>query len=147
MQYLVHQLGPAIPEIVTIIQDDIDSWQLEFDGGVSLQLSWQEQPPRLKMSCEIGRPDDTRREAVYAALLNANLLLTGGPDLKLALSEPDQDVLLIGDHEYDDGSLEGLTKRVSEFLNFAARFSLMVTDPDTSDETEPPAGINESHRV
>ncbi len=31
LQYLMHQLGPASPEIVTILQEDIDSWQIEFD--------------------------------------------------------------------------------------------------------------------
>ncbi len=131
LQYLMHQLGPVIPEIVTIIQDDIDSWQLEFDEEVSVQLSWQEQPPRLLMSCAIGRPDDAEREAVYASLLNANLLLTGVAALKLGLSEPDRDVMLIGEYESSDGSLDALRTLVIEFLDFAARFSQMVTDTDS----------------
>ncbi len=147
LQYLMHQLGPAIPEIMAIIQDDMDSWQIEFDEGVSIQLSWQEQPPRLLMSCAIGRPEEARRESVYAALLNANLLLTGVAELKLALSEPDQDVLLIGDYEVDDGSLDGLKKRVVEFLHFAARFSPMVTEPEISGEPESLPGDIGSHRA
>ncbi len=147
LQYLMHQLGPAIPEIVTIIQEDIDSWQIEFDEGVSIQLSWQPQPPRALLSCAIGRPDDTRREAVYAALLNANLLLTGVAGLKLALSEPDQEVLLIGDYDSDEGTLDGLKKCVAEFLNFAARFAHMVSEPVTCDDHDRPTDGIGSHCV
>ena len=37
LQYLMHQLGPAIPEIVIILQDDIDSWQLDFDASTGMK--------------------------------------------------------------------------------------------------------------
>lgn len=147
VQYLMHQLGPVIPEIVTIIQDDIDSWQIEFDEGVSIQLSWQAEPPRLLMSCSLGSPDDAAREAVYASLLNANLMLTGVAALKLALSEPDQAVMLIGEYESNEGTLDMLRMRVIEFLNFAARFSEMVTDSERDSGPDGLPGNVNSHRV
>lgn len=134
LQYLMHQLGPMMPEIVTIVQEDIDSWQVELDEGVSLQLGWQEQPPRLLMSCAIGRPDEAMREKVYASLLNANYLLTGITTLKLALSDPGEDVVLIGEYEAGEGSIDALQRLIVEFLRSAARFSRMVavSQPDAS---------------
>lgn len=126
LQYLMHQLGPATPEIVAIIQDHIDSWQVEFDEGVSLQLSWQEKPPRVVMSCSLGSPEDRVREQVYASLLNANLLLTGMADVKIALSHPDNDVMLIGEYELGTASLAALQDSLAEFLRLAGRFAMMV---------------------
>lgn len=136
LQYLMHQLGPATPEITTIIQEDIDSWQVEFDEGVSLQIGWRSSPPRVLMSCAIGRADDAARERVYASLLNANLLLTGVADVKLALSSPEEDVMLVGDYELASASLDELQASLSEFLRFAARFSTMVSEMPVK---EPPS--------
>jgi hypothetical protein len=128
LQYLMHQLGPATPEIVTIVQDDIDSWQVEFDEGVSLQVGWQEKPPRMLMTCSIGQPEVAARERVYASLLSANFLLTGTTNLKLALSQPDEDVLLIGEYELSQVSVAALQDHLSIFLQSAARFSTIVAD-------------------
>lgn len=89
LQYLMQQLGPAMPEIATIIQEDIDSWQVELDEALSLQLRWQEQPPRVRMRCVIGRPDD--------------------------------DVLLAGEYEVGDASLDALRRLVIEFLKTAVQ--------------------------
>lgn len=47
LQYLIQQLGPMTPEIVTIIQQDEYRWQVELDGGVLVQLRWEASPPRL----------------------------------------------------------------------------------------------------
>jgi hypothetical protein len=128
LQYLMHQLGPATPEIVTIVQDDIDSWQVEFDEGVSLHFGWQETPPRLLLSCAIGQPLDDAREQVYASLLNANLLLTGVANVKLALSQPDGDVMLIGEYDIASFSMDSLQSSVSDFLCLAAKYSTMVAE-------------------
>lgn len=129
MQYLMHQLGPTIPEIVTITQQDIDSWLVEFDEGVSIDLSWQEAPARMLMCCSIGQPDETHRENVYASLLGANLLLTGVASVKLALSQPEDEVMLIGEYEAGDASLDNLNKNIVEFLHYAGQFSSLVIDP------------------
>ncbi len=89
LQYLMQQLGPAMPEITTIIQEDRDSWQVELDEALSLQLCWQEQPPRIRMRCAIARPDD--------------------------------DVLLAGEYEVGDASLDTLRRLVIEFLTTAGQ--------------------------
>ena len=129
LQYLMHQLGPASPEIVTILQEDIDSWQIAFDDDVSMRIDWHEEHARVVMSCAIGRADADAREPVYAALLEANLQLTGVASVKLALG-PDDDVMLIGEFDPDDATIDALRDKVVEFLEFAAKFSSLVTGAD-----------------
>ncbi len=136
LQYLMHQLGPSIPEIVTILQEDIDSWELEFDEGVSMRIDWHEAPSRIVMSCSIGRADESARERVYAALLEANLQLTGVASVKLALG-PDDDVMLIGEFDPDDATIDALRDKVAEFLEFAAKFSSLVTGADAPAADDP----------
>ncbi len=128
LQYLMHQLGPATPEIVAVIQEDIDSWQVVFDEDVSLQIQWIETTMRVLISCAIGQPPEDMREQVYASLLQANLLLSGVANLKLALSQPEEDVMLIGEYEITSSTLASLQDSLSGFLRFAAKFSSMVTD-------------------
>lgn len=137
MQYLMHQLGPATPEIVSITQQDIDNWLVEFDEEVSIDLSWQDAPPRILMCCSLGQPEETDRETVYASLLAANLLLTGVASVKLALSQPENDVMLIGEYEPGDGSLTSLQKNLVEFLHYAGRFSHLVVDPVSVNSEDP----------
>ncbi len=126
LQYLMHQLGPATPEIITIVQESIDSWMVEFDEGVALQVAWEERSGRALMKCAIGQPDEGAREEIYRSLLNANLQLTGVADVKLGLSDVDEDVMLIGEYEIGEEPVEGLRKHLSEFLGYAESFSQMI---------------------
>lgn len=137
LQYLMHQLGPVTPEITTIVQEAIDSWMVEFDEGVSMQIAWDERSRNVLMKCAIGQPDESVREEIYALLLSANLHLTGVADVKLALSDADDDVMLIGEYDMKEQTLEALQQRLSEFLGFAGKFSHMIANtlPDDSAQT------------
>ncbi len=137
MQYLMHQLGPATPEILTITQQDIDSWLVEFDEGVSIDLSWQDAPARILICCSLGQAEESLRQNVYASLLSANLLLTGVASVKLALSQPEDEVMLIGEYEPGEASLGNLQKNIVEFLHYAGRFSHLVVDPASANSEEP----------
>lgn len=135
LQHLIHQLGPSIPEILTITEDESDSWQIGFDLGFSLQISWQENPARVLLCCAIGKPNETQREKIYARLLNMNLLMQGVANVKLALSSPEDDVILIAELDSQTMSLEMLQKEIADHLRFAAYFSVVMTNPD-SESTE-----------
>ncbi len=147
LQYLMHQLGPATPEITTIVQESIDCWMVEFDEGVSLQLAWDERSHRVRMKCAIGQPDETAREAIYASLLNANLQLTGITDVKLALSDNDQEVMLIGEYDIGDTSLTALRKQLAEFLDVAGKFSLWIAGMLTSESVAQGSAVTGMHHA
>ncbi len=146
LQYLMHQLGPAMPAITTIVQEAIDSWMVEFDEGVSLQLAWEHRSMRVLLKCALGQPDEGAREDIYAALLSANLLLTGVADVKLGLSHVDDDVVLIGEYALEDASIDTLGRHLSDFLVYAGKFSEMIArscSPASSDELRSVAGLHQ----
>ena len=128
LQHLIHQLGPSLPEISTITEEDLDEWQIIFDTGLSLQISWQEKPARVLLCCAIGKPVESQREKIFAWLLNMNLLLQGVANVKLALSSPEDDVILIGELTSDSMTLETLQEEITEYLRFAARFSEFINE-------------------
>ena len=130
LQHLIRQLGPSFPEISTIIEEDLDEWKIIFDSGLLLQISWQETPARVLLYCAIGKPDETQREKIFARLLNMNLLLQGVANVKLALSSPEDEVILIGELASDSMTLETLQEEISEYLRFAARFSELINEPE-----------------
>jgi len=57
LQYVMQQLGPTTPEVVTIVQEDQCRWYIELDGSVFVQLTWQASALRLSMRCSIGGQD------------------------------------------------------------------------------------------
>ena len=126
LQHLIRQLGPSLPEVSSIIEEDLESWQIIFDTGLSLQISWQETPARVLLCCAIGKPEESQREKIFARLLNMNLLLQGVANVKLALSSPEDDVILIGELTSDSMTLETLQEEITEYLRFAARFSEFI---------------------
>ena len=130
LQHLIRQLGPSLPEISTITEEDLDEWQIIFDTGLSLQISWQEKPARVLLCCAIVKPVESQREKIFAWLLNMNLLLQGVANVKLALSSPEDDVILIGELTSDSMTLETLQKEITEYLRFAARFSELINEPE-----------------
>ena len=134
LQHLIRQLGPSLSEISTIIEEDLDEWQIIFDSGLSLQISWQETPARVLLYCAIGKPDESQREKIFARLLNMNLLLQGVANIKLALSSPEDEVILIGELTSDSMTLETLQEEITEYLRFAARFSELINEPELDTE-------------
>ena len=132
LQHLIRQLGPSLPEISTIIEEDLDEWQIIFESGLSLQISWQETPARVLLYCAIGKPDESQREKIFARLLNMNLLLQGVANVKLAVSSPEDDVILIGELASDSMTLETLQEEITEYLRYAARFSELINEPETA---------------
>lgn len=139
LQYLMGQLGPASPDIHLIVQQSDDRWQVEFEGGLSLHASWQAQRSCVIFSCGLGCPATVEREPVYALLLNANLVLTGISGARLALSQPDEEVLLIGEYTMSHPSVESLQQHLSEFLHVAVKYAALIAKPSEG-SLMPPSG-------
>ncbi len=134
LQHLIRQLGPSLPEISTIIEEDVNSWEIVFDTDLSLQISWQEMPVRVLLCCAVGKPAENNRETLFARLLNLNLLMQGVANLKLALSSPEDDVILIGELESDSLSLELLQTEIAHYLGYAAHFSGVINQSKIDSE-------------
>lgn len=68
------------------------------------------------MSCELALSSEAHRLAIYTAMLNFNLLYQGVAPLKVALSSPDGNLLLIGQYQLSEHSLPILQQLMQQFL-------------------------------
>ncbi len=134
LQHLIRQLGPNLPDISTITEEDLDSWQIIFNTGFSLHIRWQENPERVLLYCAIGQPVEAQREKIFARLLYMNLLMQGVANVKLALNLPEHDVILIGEIESNPLTLEILQVEISDYLRFAAHFSELINKSEIDTE-------------
>ena len=94
MQQLMHELGPAMPEVDAIVQHEAGSWDIWFDGDVCMALDWQLVEPRLRLSIALGDPPEVGDGAVYEALLKANLAWSAQDSVRAAMCEAGQLLLL-----------------------------------------------------
>lgn len=128
LQYLMAQLGPASPDIQFIVQHD-DEWQIALDDGRSLHVSWQPQRRSAVLSCGLGRVMSDERENIYALLLHANLLLSPESGARLALSRPDEEIMLIGEDVTDAPSVQALQHQIITFLQLAVTYAELIACP------------------
>lgn len=128
MQYLMHQLGPAMTEVSVILQEEIDSWQVLFNDDIGVQISWQTEPPRVLISGALGEVPEGARERVYAGLLIANSLPSSTLGLTCSLGLPDEQVLVLAEIEASALSVDDLADRLREFLHQAVEVSAFIAD-------------------
>ncbi len=129
LQYLMHQLGPSMPDISAIVQEKDDCWHVAFDEAVSIQIDWLEHPPAMMARCTVGRVDDEWCEQSYARLLDANRLLASLANTKLAISPSGERVELIGECKLASPSLPELQRELSRFIQLAAGLAVMISEP------------------
>lgn len=129
LQYLMGQLGPMTSDILLIVQQSDDQWNVVFEEDMSLHVSWQQQRQCIIFSCGLGCATKVVREQVYALLLNANLLLAGISGARLALSQPDDEVVLIGEYPTSSPSTEFMHQILREFLGLALKYAELIASP------------------
>lgn len=134
LQYLMHQLGPATPEVNAILQEEVDCWQVMLDGEIGVQLSWQPEPPRVVFSCAVGEVGEALRESIYAHLLVANGLPSERLGLRFALDFPEGQVLVLGELDVPDLSLDSLREQLRIFLQHAVGMSAFIAESTLADE-------------
>lgn len=142
LQCLMQQVGPEMPEISTILQEESDRWQITFDEDASMEVVWQSDPPRVVFSCAVGEVPEQVRESVYARLLVANSLPSGQLGLRFALGVPDGQVLMIGEMNEADLSLDSLQIELDSFLRCAIELSLFIAESaSNADEAVPDSAV------
>jgi len=137
LQYLMAQLGPENSDVLLVVQQSDECWEVELEGELSLQISWQAQRSSVIVSCGLGYPACAERESVYALLLNENLVLAGLSGVRLALSKPDQEVMLIGECFLSSNSAPGLYQHLAEFIHLALRYAALIAQPSQTDAPAP----------
>lgn len=139
LQMLMHQLGPATPGIHAIVEEDMESWQVQFDDGAMLCIAFQHDPGEAIFSCLLGRAPVHRQKEIYAAMLCANLLYQGVAPIKFALNHPAGELILIAAYPLSGMSLESLQTNLSSFYAYARHFAEEVAREDSSADARQPA--------
>lgn len=132
LQSQMQTLGPATEWIEALIQDDDQSWSVQTSAGIPLGVSYAPSPSRLILSSSLGRPDESERESVYSAMLCTNLLYADQASLRVALTGPDGELMLISEVIPADWTLSDIADALSCFSetvqNFIDGLNLSIED-------------------
>ena len=112
------EVGPEARNLSVIVQDDESTWTLAFEDEITVLvlIEWAEQPHRLVLSTDVGRPPDARAAEVHAAALSYNLLWRETGGARVGMGGEEGDLLLI--REIDPQSVQG-----SEFVSLLEEFA------------------------
>jgi len=132
LQSQMQALGPATEWIEAIVQDDDQSWSVQTLAGIHVGVSYAPSPSRLILSSSLGRPEDSERESVYSAMLCTNLLYADQASLRVALTGPEGELMLISEAIPTDWTLSDISDALSGFAetvqNFIDGLGLSIED-------------------
>lgn len=122
LQAQMQALGPATTWIEALIQDDSQSWSLHTTRGLDIGISFASPPARLILSAPLGKPEDADRQSVYATMLCTNLLYAEEASLRVALTGPEGDLMLISEISPVDWSIAELAAALLRFSGTVQSF-------------------------
>jgi len=97
VQVLMQDLGPAMSDIDCIIQQESGQWRIHLTDGLVIDISYCSHPARLMLSAMIGTPDAQSLNEVHITMLCANLIFAEDHSLRVALTHPGGDLMLISE--------------------------------------------------
>ena len=127
MQIMMEEIGPSIPEIEAVIQSEDKNWAIEFDDQSIVMLEWAEQPDRVVLTTMLGTPSDSMQLSVYETLLCYNLLWKDTGGVKMALSGPGGELVLLYEMFATSLNLADMQIVLTNFLSIAQVWSVYVT--------------------
>jgi hypothetical protein len=135
LQALMQALGPSTVAIEWLVQESTVSWTIGMVSGHELGISFCDSPDRILLSAMIGTPDVSEREATYTAMLCSNLLYAEERALRVALTGPEGDLMLISECTPDEWTAAALEQCILCFSDTLSRFIDVVS----TEELAPPA--------
>jgi hypothetical protein len=115
IQKLVEELGPANPDIASVVQYDEAEWAVAFDEQNIVSLEWDEPSARLVFTADLGRPIEDRRLEVAEAALDINTLWRDHGGVWIGRSGAEGEMLLMYALSAVDLTLEQLQTVVDNF--------------------------------
>ena len=121
VQDLMHSLGPASPWVECLIQESSESWTLRSSEGIDIAVTSSDEPRRLLLSTLLGAPEKEHQHTIYMTMLCANLLYAEENALRVALTGPSGDLMLISDVVLAEWSIANLQNLLWNFHQSASR--------------------------
>ncbi len=127
MQIMMEEIGPSLPEIEAVIQSEDKNWAIQFSDQAIVMLEWAENPDRVVLTSLLGAPSESMQLSVYETLLCYNLLWKDTGGVKMALSGPGGDLVVIYELFSTDLTLGELQTVLTNFVSIAQIWTVYVT--------------------
>ena len=121
LQELMHSLGPSSSWVDSLVQEASDCWTLQSSDGLSIAMTFNLETSHLFLSALQGRPKEAHQSAIYAAMLCMNLLHAEDNALRVALTSPSGELMLISEVSLTDWTIASLQNCILHFHQHASR--------------------------
>ena len=121
LQELMHSLGPSSSWVDSLIQEASDSWTLQSSDGLSITMTFNLETSHLFLSALIGQPEEAHQSAIYTTMLCVNLLYAEDHSLRVALTGPSGELMLISEVSLTDWTIASLQNCILHFHQHASR--------------------------
>ncbi len=115
LQELMHSLGPSSSWVDSLVQEASDSWTLQSSDGLTIAMTFNLETSRLFLSAILGQPDEVHQSAIYTTMLCMNLLYAEDHSLRVALTGPSGELMLISEVSLTDWTIESLQHCILHF--------------------------------
>lgn len=146
IQQLMAELGPAAAEVATVAQEpDGQSWVIELEDETIVNVEYEHQLQRLMFTVGLPKPPADRRSETYEALLTFNLLWQQATPLRMAMDQPDGEILQVAEIGTAGLDVAGVRQALSAVVEMARLWrtaiaegcTLPVALPETQDFSGP----------
>lgn len=145
VQIMMEEIGPSMPEIEAVIQNEEKNWAIQFDDQSIITLEWADKPERVVLTAMLGTPSESMQSSVYETLLCYNLLWKDTGGVKMALSGPGGELVLLYELFVSDLSLNELQIVLSNFVSIAQVWSVYVTGESDQSAASLPGPMDMLH--
>lgn len=133
----MQDLGPAVPDIEFVVQQASGQWNVHLNDGFVIDVTYCSHPARLMLSTLIGTPSAHRLSEVHITMLCANLIFAEDHALRVALTHPDGELMLISEWTLEHGLLTELRDALLQYADRTRYFSELVDAQDIEQEPVP----------
>jgi len=127
MQIMMEEIGPAMSEIEAVIQSEGKNWAVQFEDQSIVMLEWAESPDRVVLTAMLGVPSEAMQLSVYETLLCYNLLWKDTGGVKMALSGPGGELVLLYELFASNLNRNELQTVLINFVSISQVWSVYVT--------------------
>ncbi len=145
MQIMMEEIGPSMNEIEAVIQSEDKNWAIQFDDQAIVMLEWSDQPDKVVLTTMLGTPSEAMQLSVYETLLCYNLLWKDTGGVKMALSGPGGELVLLYELFATDLTINELQVVLTNFLSIAQVWSVYVTGESENPVTGAPGPMDMLH--
>jgi hypothetical protein len=115
---LLQSAGEEISQINTIIEVAEDSWHIELEDAITMQIFFDAETGRIELYAELVKPTQEQELSVLQTLLCLQFLREESPRPRIAMDKPDGNLLCLLDLAEDDIETEKFVTSLDYFCPY-----------------------------